>query len=75
MFIPDKKYIKKFIGKKSNGMSEEGIENITKSNIIFAPTFVNHYILPDVNFIGHCLIKNNISIPVKLLKVYIFLTY
>ena len=44
-------------------MSEEGIENITKSNSIFAQTFVNHYILPDVYFNGHCLIKNNFSIP------------
>ena len=54
VFIPDKKYIKYFNGTnqiylwKSNGMSEESIENITKSNSLFAPTFVNHYILPDV---------------------------
>ena len=34
-------------------MSEESIENITKSNSFFAPAFVNHYILPDVNFNGH----------------------
>ena len=59
MFIPDKKYIKYFNGTtkiylwKSNGMSEESIENITKSNSLFAPTYVNRYILPDVNFNGH----------------------
>ena len=67
--IPDKKYIKYFSGTtriyswKSNGMSEESIENITKSNSLFTQTFVNHYILPDVNFNGNCLINNNISIP------------
>ena len=31
-------------------MSEENIENMAKSNSHFALTFVNHYILPDVNF-------------------------
>ena len=54
LFIPDKKYIKCFNGTnqiyswKSNGMSES----------------IDHYILPDVNFNGHCSI-NNISIPKK----------
>ena len=56
-------YIKYFNGTtqiyswKSNGMSEENIENITKSNSLFAPTFVNNCILPDVIFNEHCLIK------------------
>ena len=64
-----KKYIKYFSGTtqidswKSNGMSEENIENITKSDSNFAPTFVNH-VLPGINFNGHCLI-NHISIPKK----------
>ena len=40
------------------GMSEENIENITKSDNFFAPTFVNDCILQDVNFDGHCLINN-----------------
>ena len=31
-------------------MSEESIENITKSNYFFAPTFVNYYIFLDVNY-------------------------
>ena len=44
-------------------MSEESIENITKSNSLFAPAFVNHYILPDVNFNGHWLINNNYFYP------------
>ena len=46
-------------------MFEEIIENITKSDSLFAPTFVNDYILPHVNFDGHCLLNNNISIPKK----------
>ena len=38
-------------------MSEESIENINKSNNSFAPTFVDHYLLPDMNFNAHCLMK------------------
>ena len=38
-------------------MSEENIENITKSGSNFAPNFVNHHFLSDVNFNGHCLIN------------------
>ena len=59
VFIPAKKYIKYFSGTtrigswKSNGMSEESIENITKSVTNFAPTFVDHYLLPDMNFNVH----------------------
>ena len=69
VFIQDKKHIEYFTGtnhiysSKSNGMSEESIENITKSNNLLILTFVNHYILPYLNFNGHCLINNNISIP------------
>ena len=43
-------------------MSEESIENITKSDNNFVPTFVDHHLLPHININGHCLIKNNISI-------------
>ena len=50
----------------SNGMSEENIENITKSDSNFAPTFADHHLLPDINFNGHCLI-NNICIPKKII--------
>ena len=63
VFIPANKYIKYFTGTirieswKSNGMSEESIGNITKSVSNFAPTFVDHRVLPDMNFSGHCLIK------------------
>ena len=59
---------------KCNGMSEEFIKNITKSDINFAPTFADHHLLPDTNFNGHCLIKNNISIPEKVTKLYISYT-
>ena len=39
---------------KSNLMSEESIKEITKSDCCFAPTFVDYYSLPDINFNGHC---------------------
>ena len=53
-------------------MSEENIENITKSDSNFAPTFVDHHVLPDIIFNGHCLI-NNIYIPKKSDKYIYFL--
>ena len=59
---------------KSNGMSEESIENIAKSDSNFAPNFVDHHSLPDMNFIGNCLIKNNIFITKKVLNLYISYT-
>ena len=55
-------------------MSEGSIESITKSGSNFAPTFVNHHLLPDVNLNGHCLIKNNISIPKKVINLFISYT-
>ena len=76
IFIPTKKYVKYFSGTtrieswKSNVMSEESVENITKSDSNFAPTFADHHLLPDMNFNGHCLIKNNISIPKKVINLY-----
>ena len=51
-------------------MSEENIENITKSNINFAPTLVDHHLLPDINFNRHCL-KINIYITKKAINIYI----
>ena len=50
---------------KSNGIAENNIENITKSDSSFAPIFVAHHLLPDITLNGHCLIKNKISIPKK----------
>ena len=80
VLIPAIKHIKYFHGTtqiyswKSNGMSEESIENITKSDSNFAPNFVDHHSLPDINFNGHCLIKNNISILKKVINIYISYT-
>ena len=80
VFTPAKKYIKYFSGTtrieswKSNEMFEESIENITKSDSNFAPTFVDHRLLPDMNFNGHCLIKSNISISKKVINLYISYT-
>ena len=50
-------------------MSEEYIENIAKSDTNFAPTFVDHHVLPYIIFNGHCLI-NNIYIPKKVINIY-----
>ena len=47
-------------------MSEKSIENITKPDSNFAPTFANHHLLPELNLNGHCLINNNVSILGKL---------
>ena len=58
---------------KSNGMSEESLENINISDRNFAPTFVDHHSLPDINFNGECLIKNNTSVPKKIIKSIYFL--
>ena len=55
-------------------MLEENIKNITKSESIFAPSFVNHHVLlPDISFDGLCLI-NNIYIPKKVINIYISYT-
>ena len=56
---------------KANGTSEENIENVTISDSNFAPTFVNHHILPEIDFTEHCLINNNIYIPKKIINLYI----
>ena len=75
VFKPAKKYIKYFSGTtwtelwKYNGVSEKIIENISKSDSKFASTFVDHHVLPDIIFNGNCLIKNNISIPKKVINL------
>ena len=50
------------------------IENVTKSDRDLALPFVDRHLLPDLNFNGHCLIKNNISIPKKVINLYIYYT-
>ena len=52
-------------------MSEENIENITKSDSNIAPTFVDHHVLPDIIFNGNCLISNNISVSKEVINLYI----
>ena len=80
VFISANKYIKYFSGItwidlwKSDKISEKNIENITKSDGNFAPTSVDHHLLPDISFNGHCLIKNNISIPNKVINLYTYYT-
>ena len=74
-FISAKKYIKYFSDTthaewwKSNEMSEENIENITKSERNVASS--NHNLLPDMNSTGHCLIKSNITILKKVINLHI----
>ena len=74
VFIPDKKYTKYFSSTtwaellKSNGISEESIENTTKSDSNFAPTF-DHHLLLDMNFNEHCLVKSNTYIPKKVINL------
>ena len=46
-------------------MSEENIESKSKSDSNFAPTSLDHHLLPYIYFNGHSLIKNNIPIPKK----------
>ena len=57
-------------------MSEENIENVTKSDSNFTPTFVgvkSDISLSEISFNGLCLINNNISIPKKSIKFIYFL--
>ena len=77
VFISAKKYIIYFNSttqidsQKSNGMSEETIENITKSDSNFAPTFVDHHVVRDINLNGRCKVNNN-YIPKKVINIHIF---
>ena len=52
-------------------MSEENIENITKPDKNLAPTYVDHHVLSEINFNGHYLLNNNISIPKKVINLCI----
>ena len=79
VFIPAIKHIKYFHGitqlylGKSNRMSEESIKKINKSDSYFVPAFADYHSLPDINYNGHCLIKN-ISVPKKVINLYISYT-
>ena len=55
-------------------MSEKNIENIqnmNKSDSNFAPTFVDHHLLLDITFNGDYLINDNISIPKKVINLFL----
>ena len=54
-------------------MPDENIENVIKSDSNFTQTFVDHHILTDLNFNGHCLISN-IYNPKKVTNIYISYT-
>ena len=53
-------------------MSEENIETMTKSDSNFAPTFVDHHLLPDINLINNIdiALTNNISVREKVINLY-----
>ena len=55
-------------------MSEETIENITKSDSHFAPTFVDDNVLTHINLNGHSLIKSTTSI-FKKTNEYIYIYF
>ena len=55
-------------------MSEENTENLTKSDSNLAPTFVDHHLLPEINFNGYCLIKKSYFYPWKVINLYISYT-
>ena len=55
-------------------MSEENIENMTKPDSNFAATSVNYKVLPDIFLIDSLYKKKTISIPEKVINIYI-LTY
>ena len=44
-------------------MLDENVENITKSDSYFAPSFVDYHVLSGIIFNGHCLINNKTFIP------------
>ena len=41
-------------------MLEEYIGNINKSGSNCAPTFIDHYVLPDIHLNQYCWVKSNI---------------
>ena len=48
-------------------------KKILKMSLNFAPIFINHYALSEINFNGHCLINNNISTPKNVNVIYIYI--
>ena len=59
----------KFICRSLMECQKKSIENTTKSDSNFAPTFVDYYSLPDISFNGYYLIKKNISTSKKAINL------
>ena len=80
VFIPAKKYIKYFSGtaRITLGNLMECQKKILKIQLnqaaIFAPNFIDHHVLPDINFNVHCLINNNLSTAKRVINTYISYT-
>ena len=55
-------------------MWEENIEYETKLDSNFTPSLVDQHIIPEINFKGRCLIKDNIPIPKNAINLYISYT-
>ena len=77
MFTTAKRYIKYFGGttrsdsRKSNRVSEENIKKYKSVREEFCTNFCYHHILLHINFNRGCLTKSTISVPKKVIKLYI----
>ena len=75
VFIPAKKYIRLFSGTtRIDSCKSNGTKYITKSDSNVVPNFVDHQVLPGINFNRYCLISNNITIPKKVTNISISYT-
>ena len=63
------KHFKCFSGVRINSCKSN--ENLFQSDSNFAQTFIDHHVLEYINFNGHCITKYNISIPKKVINLYI----
>ena len=64
VFIPGEKYIRYF-----NDTNQFYSWNLMKCQKKVLKIYLN--ILLDVSFNGHCLIQNNLSIPKKMINIYV----
>ena len=80
VLIAVKKYIKYFSATtwidsgKSNRMWEENIEYETKLDSNFRPRLADQHVIPEINFKGRCLMKDNILTPKIVINLYISYT-
>ena len=61
----------KDLWRKSIGLSEESIKNITPSDINFAPTLIDYYPLSDIKLNGHYLINYNNDPSLGAINLYL----